>query len=367
MSELNPPLNDEGMQVYCRWLHQALVRAREEHSIRSLRLVRAEVSFNWNSMGDVAVGRLLQALQRSELRVTSMSFVGNCLGPRGAAHVCDFIREVPFCIHEVNLSSNLLDDIPALDLLRLFAEHPRYPPKRSVAGKASDAVRLCLASNDIPQPARVLRRLEDHPGITVKLFGRQSAREWIVTKQGAPLLSLPNFDVQEDDASADAEYDRSISAYSRPPPGGHKEIWRPPPEPRTSLQAPKRQLASSARTRPELARPSPIPGVPEETPEPDASTPAKQKVKEESGQTERQEETPQKQPQRPPAMEQEDADDGLHLVDTTSKNASKTAGEESASSSPPLKPVRIMVPPKILQRPSPEAKSGETGARPDNT
>jgi len=379
MNELNPPLNDEGMQVFCRWLHQTLVRAKEEHGIRSLRLVRTEVSFNWNSMGDDAVGRLLQALQRSELRVTSLSFSGNCLGQQGAAHVCEFIREVPFCVHEVNLSSNLLEDMPALDLLRLFTDHPRYPARRGAAGKASDAVRLSLGSNDIPHPAKVLRRLEERPGIAVKLSGRQSARECIVTKQGMPVLILPGFDVQEDvDVNGDAEYDRGFSAYSRPSIGS-KEIWRPPPEPRATAQTlgQKKQSAISARPRPEIARPvlAGQPGVPEETPEPDASTPAKLKAKKEdaeqrlrhtpphrkpiSEENERHEETPQKQPQRPPAAEHEDEAEELSLASAVSKTTREN--NESAPPSPPEKPVRLTAPPRILQRPSPgTAKPGVT-------
>ena len=39
MDDLNPPLNDEGMQVFCRWLHQTFQLMREQHSIRSMQMV----------------------------------------------------------------------------------------------------------------------------------------------------------------------------------------------------------------------------------------------------------------------------------------------------------------------------------------
>ena len=35
---------------------------------------------------------ILEALQRSELRVATLNFSGNCLGPAGASHVCDFLQ-----------------------------------------------------------------------------------------------------------------------------------------------------------------------------------------------------------------------------------------------------------------------------------
>ena len=87
-------------------------------------IAAGQVSFAWNYMGDEAVGRLLQAeepgnitlvsflvcrvqskcrrralapelweaLQRSELRVSALNFSGNCLGPAGTSHVCDFVQ-----------------------------------------------------------------------------------------------------------------------------------------------------------------------------------------------------------------------------------------------------------------------------------
>lgn len=159
MDDLNPPLNDEGMQVFCRWLHQTFQLMREQHSIRSMQMVpclkvniikaqthafcylisrwcgrkasrslealtfqlfylsekaqttwwkwlgddvktlfnhvifqilrdlwpevSAELSMAWNHMGDDALGRLLQALQRSQVRVRSLKFGGNNLSPEG--------------------------------------------------------------------------------------------------------------------------------------------------------------------------------------------------------------------------------------------------------------------------------------------
>eukprot|EP00435_Cladocopium_sp_Y103_P030839 s3829_g7.t1 len=85
MDELTPPLNDEGMQVFCRWLHHTFQLMREQHQIRSMQMVWAEVSLAWNQMGDDAVGRLLQALQRSQLRVRTLKFRGNGIGSAGGA------------------------------------------------------------------------------------------------------------------------------------------------------------------------------------------------------------------------------------------------------------------------------------------
>ena len=45
--------------------------------------VSAELSMAWNHMGDDALGRLLQALQRSQVRVRSLKFCGNNLSPEG--------------------------------------------------------------------------------------------------------------------------------------------------------------------------------------------------------------------------------------------------------------------------------------------
>lgn len=45
--------------------------------------VSAELSMAWNHMGDDALGRLLQALQRSQVRVRSLKFGGNNLSPEG--------------------------------------------------------------------------------------------------------------------------------------------------------------------------------------------------------------------------------------------------------------------------------------------
>ncbi len=45
--------------------------------------VSAELSMAWNHMGDDALGRLLQALQRSQVRVRSLKFCGNSLSPEG--------------------------------------------------------------------------------------------------------------------------------------------------------------------------------------------------------------------------------------------------------------------------------------------
>ncbi|CAE8712885.1 unnamed protein product, partial [Polarella glacialis] len=175
MSELDPPLNDDGMQIYCRWLREALQKAREEHGIRSLRQIRAEISFARNGMGDDAVDRLLQSLQRLELRVASLNLSGNLLGTLGVGHVCEFIRGASFAVLEVNLSQNLLDDAAVLELVRLFAECPRYPARMS----RSESVRLNLSSNCVKNVSRIFRKIEGMPGLSV-LVSKGRHAEWHV-------------------------------------------------------------------------------------------------------------------------------------------------------------------------------------------
>jgi len=170
MSDLDPPLTDEGMQVYCRWLHRGLQRVREECTLRSLRQIRAEINFSKNRLSDDAVGRLLQALQRSELSVTCLNLSGNCIGLAGAHHVCDFLRDASVPLREVHLSHNKLDDEAALEMIRLFSEHPRYPPRRPRDGRGGEVlvpVWLRLNNNRIRDPAKVLRKAESELGVTV--------------------------------------------------------------------------------------------------------------------------------------------------------------------------------------------------------
>merc|ERR1719265_1655255 len=202
MSELDPPLNDEGMHVYCRWLHQSLARVREKCNLRSLRQIRAEVNFSKNDLSDDALGRLLQALQRSELHVACLTFYANNFGAAGAYHICDFLRSASFQVNEVHLSHNRIDDAAALELIRVFAEHPRYPIRRAGAGAGGESwapVWLRLNNNHIADPAGVLRLAEAQCGVTVAA-SQDSHVLYSPTKprgSGVPLMQLHHFLTQD--------------------------------------------------------------------------------------------------------------------------------------------------------------------------
>lgn len=369
MNELSPPLNDEGMQVYCRWLHQGLQRAREEFSIRSLRSVRAEVSFAWNGMGDEAVGRLLHALQRSELRVANLNFSGNCLGPTGASHVCDFVQEANFTLFEVNLSHNNLDELVTIDIVRLFAEHSKYPARRSGNAKAADNVRLCLGHNGLQSTSKLLRKLEAIPGVSLQLSShRRDAREWMVLKQGSPLLCLPGFEAQE--PIRDCTYAPDAEALSKPSGGSQ-------PGPRGILGG-----SSFAQSTHKLSEPASKP-VPEQTPEPDDHSSAssvnalKQGKKEETDsprewkaaeQRRRQRWKDRKDQQnrwapmenRLPLMEEgdeEEDDEEEEVIMVGGIASAQSPAEDPAPPSPTVEPaVRLTAPPKILLRRPPPAE-----------
>ncbi|CAE7184799.1 unnamed protein product [Symbiodinium necroappetens] len=259
--DLSPPLNDEGMQVFCRWLHQsALQRMREEklQGLRSMRTVEAEVSFAWNYMGDEAVGRLLQALQRSELRVATLNFSGNCLGPAGASHVCDFLQEASFGVREISLSHNLLDEAVVMELLGMLSDHPKYPLRRH--GKA-DPVKLLLSNNGL-HAAKLLKKIGGIGGLSLQSSRTRSARDWHVLKNGVDLLKLPDFEmqeqVQEPGSETESPLDRDRAA--------DRKLERNKPVSRV----PKRSEALRAAPSPEVRGDGP--GVPEQTPEPDVQT-----------------------------------------------------------------------------------------------
>jgi len=199
MDELTPPLNDEGMQVFCRWLHHTFQLMREQHQIRSMQMVWAEVSLAWNQMGDDAVGRLLQALQRSQLRVRSLKFRGNGIGSAGLSQICDFIHEAHFNLRELDLSQNFLEESSgALELLTLFVEHPKYSKDRPLT--KVEPVKVDLSHNGL-HTSKVLKKLGSIAGLSLQSLRRSpnaSSREWQVLKNGVPLLRLPDFEAQDD-------------------------------------------------------------------------------------------------------------------------------------------------------------------------
>lgn len=198
MDELTPPLNDEGMQVFCRWLHHTFQLMREQHQIRSMQMVWAEVSLAWNQMGDDAVGRLLQALQRSQLRVRTLKFRGNGIGSAGLSQICDFIHEAQFNLRELDLSQNFLEESSgALELLTLFVEHPKYSKDRP---NKVEPVKVDLSHNGL-HTSKVLKKLGSIAGLSLQSLRRSpsaSSREWQVLKNGVPLLRLPDFEAQDD-------------------------------------------------------------------------------------------------------------------------------------------------------------------------
>lgn len=209
MNELEPPMTDEDMQVYCRWLHHRLHKVRDECGLRSLRQIRTEVNFSKNGLGDDALGRLLQALQRSELHVVSLNFFANRLGPAGAHHVFDFLWSASFPVLEIHLSHNEIDDESALELMRVLSEHPKYQPRRVREGAAElqfPPVWLRLNNNLIRHPGRLLRTLEGELGVTFCLARNRHAcgpNKCGHRGLNVPLVHLYTFETQDDPNPSD--------------------------------------------------------------------------------------------------------------------------------------------------------------------
>jgi len=209
MNELEPPMGDEDMQVYCRWLHHRLHKVREECGLRSLRQVRTEVNFSKNGLGDDALGRLLQALQRSELHVISLNFFANRLTPAGAHHVFDFLWSASFPVLEIHLSHNEIDDESALELIRVLSEHPKYQPRRVREGSAElqfPPVWLRLNNNWIRHPHKLLRTLESQLGVTFCLARNRHAcgpNKCGHRGLNVPLVHLYTFETQDDPSPSD--------------------------------------------------------------------------------------------------------------------------------------------------------------------
>jgi len=183
MCDLEPPLGDEGMQVFCRWLHQRVQRIKESKDIRSMRHVRTEVSFARNNLGDAAIGRLLTALQRTDLHVATLNLLGNCIGLAGLRHVTDFLHEATCPVYEVHLGHNDIDDDAAMELVRATAEHPRYAAARR-GNEQLVQIWLRLNSNPIRDPGKLLWKLESQFGANISsVRNRQAA-----TRCQAPVL-----------------------------------------------------------------------------------------------------------------------------------------------------------------------------------
>mmetsp|Transcript_1865 Transcript_1865/g.3298 ORF Transcript_1865/g.3298 Transcript_1865/m.3298 type:complete len:956 (-) Transcript_1865:67-2934(-) len=213
MASLEPPIANDDMQVYCRWLHHRLQSVRQDLGLRSLRQLRTEVNFSKNNLGDDAVARLLQALQRSELHIASLNLTGNRLGVGAARHISDFLWEMPVAIHEVNLSHNEFDDDSALEILRLVADHPKYQPRKARDsarhGELQCPVWLRLDNNRIEKPRKLLRTLESELGSCICLARNRNVCGphkcgWRGS-QGHTLMHLYNFESQDSSASALAQ------------------------------------------------------------------------------------------------------------------------------------------------------------------
>mmetsp|Transcript_3643 Transcript_3643/g.9228 ORF Transcript_3643/g.9228 Transcript_3643/m.9228 type:complete len:948 (+) Transcript_3643:107-2950(+) len=182
MCDLEPPLGDDGMQVFCRWLHQRVQRIKESKDIRSMRHVRAEVSFARNNLGDAAVGRLLTALQRTDLHVATLNLLGNCIGLAGLRHISDFLHEATSPVYEVHLGHNDIDDDAAIELVRATAEHPRYSARRGSEQQVQ--IWLRLNSNPIRDPGKLLWKLESQFGSNIGSVRNRHA----ATRCQAPVL-----------------------------------------------------------------------------------------------------------------------------------------------------------------------------------
>jgi len=211
MQELEPGLNDEDMQVYCRWLHHRLHNVRQELGLRSLRQLRTEVNFSKNGLTDDALARLLQALQRSELHVVCLNLYANRISPAGARHISDFLWEAAASVREIHLSHNEIDDEAALEMIRLLADHPKYQARRGASGigELRHPVWLRLNNNWIEEPRQMLRALESELGITFCLA--RNRHTCGPTKcgwkggSGCPLVHLYTFETQDTPGSVAPE------------------------------------------------------------------------------------------------------------------------------------------------------------------
>lgn len=188
LSEPDLPLTDEAMQVFCPWLHQRLHKVRDGMpGLKSMRQVITEVDMSKNLLGDNGVGRLLQALQRADLRVTTLNFNSNQIGPTGVLALCEFLRgSSP--LYEISLSRNQIDDDAAVELIRMFAEHPRYPSRRS-RDHAVAAVRLHLSQNLI-ESLELFKKLRELPNLSIM----DSRKAVCVMQNGEPLVLLQGFE-----------------------------------------------------------------------------------------------------------------------------------------------------------------------------
>jgi hypothetical protein len=171
------------------------------------------VNFSKNNLGDDAIGRLLQALQRSELHVTSLNLAGNRLGTAAARHISDFLWQMSTAVREVILSHNEFNDEAALEMLRLVVDHPKYQPRKAREGAGHGEllhpVWLRLDYNRIDKPRKLLRTLENELGACICLARNRNVCGlqkcgWR-GGQGHTLMHLFNFECQESSASALAQ------------------------------------------------------------------------------------------------------------------------------------------------------------------
>jgi len=326
MDDLNPPLNDEGMQVFCRWLHQTFQLMREQHSIRSMQMVSAELSMAWNHMGDDALGRLLQALQRSQVRVRSLKFGGNNLSPEGLSQLCDFIHEAHFTLREVDLSHNVVNESSALELLKLFVD-PKYSKRVKV-----EPVKVDLSHNGL-HTSKILKKLGSC-GLSLQSGIRSNAsREWHVMKNGMPLVRLPDFESQDMDLDERKDSNPNPRANVAGSAGRGRSVQVDAVVPRSSEASPPEETPEPARgesKKSELRRPGRdlVKGF--SRPGRDLKL-DKLRIEEHPNEDD--------EPKKPKVIE---------VDDPRPEKAEKA--EKVENTDPPVKPVRLLVPPKILQR-----------------
>jgi hypothetical protein len=198
MSEMNPPFTSEAMQTYCRWLSDKLRWALEEHNVRSLRQCRADVDFSKNGMNDEVIGRFLQALQRLEVRVTSLRLNGNRIRAEGVQHISDLFNSTSRHLQELHLSYNEIEDETALQLIKFFAQIPRYSEDGD--DDYQSPIWLRLDKNWIRDPIRVLQVCDRKFGTWIcQAYDRQTCgpgkcvRQW---DSDCPRLHLCAFKTQ---------------------------------------------------------------------------------------------------------------------------------------------------------------------------
>eukprot|EP00933_Yihiella_yeosuensis_P027529 TRINITY_DN21428_c0_g1_i3.p1 TRINITY_DN21428_c0_g1~~TRINITY_DN21428_c0_g1_i3.p1 ORF type:complete len:571 (-),score=107.13 TRINITY_DN21428_c0_g1_i3:203-1915(-) len=202
MSNLEPPLSESAMEMFCEWLRKRLEVAKKEHGLELLRRCNGEVDFSQNNMTNQMVWILLETLAQFEVHTAVLKLNSNQISQGGALAIAEFIHasDQAEVVYELDLSHNEIDDESALELLRtLHAKRPRYPPKREdSSGKLVHVpVWVRLNHNRIQSPDQV-RKTAEGEGITMCFASDRQAcattKCWESTE--CPLVHLCSFSLQ---------------------------------------------------------------------------------------------------------------------------------------------------------------------------